>query len=639
VDRNPIAADAIKKKLNALVDHVRHALRDPRHREAFLESFADQPQKEYERLKEWVQDIAEKSEYMEDFFIDFAGQGRVRWHYGAAHPILSDIENCYIADRGRNWIYYEAEARMNLVLGTVNAEGLVWFDIREFWQIASAIIIVAASCGGGFILSYFTPTVGLGCRSGGYTIFFSIALGLLIMEMTVWFLLSPYEVEEPNWLATTSSRLQRSATFQRVDEMAHGTWAKLKRRTSSVLNMTGDWLIRTVVWIALLFPWKDKDAEAARVDAACNRVMNRLRSMSPQKRWEFFFFRPVETFNTIWLIYIVMAQTFGWYKTCDCVTSYWGGGGGYLDFSQQDTTNNKWVQYYWVAGTVVTASMMALAMFYITVEWSQQSWLSTEDYDNAMEGLKTARRYRHWTYAFRWISRKLTQVTLDPIEKLAVWVGIIKKPQKTLLWTKSYEWGPDHPDRPTAPISAATSRHRTNPSIELTEYTSPMVRDGSHDSQQAGETPAMATSLFPPAISTRRRPQNTYESVLRSDSQRLSEDFAAAQQFLSRTSDESPTAPLIRRPGQAHRHDHLELARSATVDDERRRSSDEIGYPVSPPAMAHSSLSPFFASDADVHVRQGYARANSDAASSPPEGGLGIRFDSRDAEAGSSSHT
>lgn len=184
VDRNPIAAEAIRKKLNALVDHVRHALRDERHRQVFIDSFKDQPKSK--QLELYIHDIATKAEYMEDFFVDFAGQARIRWHYGAAHPILCDIENCYIADKGRNWLANEKEARTNLVLGTPNDEGLVWFDIREFWQVATAVAIVTCSCGGAFILSFFTPTVGLGCRSGGYVIFYCISLGLMIMEMIVW---------------------------------------------------------------------------------------------------------------------------------------------------------------------------------------------------------------------------------------------------------------------------------------------------------------------------------------------------------------------------------------------------------------------------------------------------------------------
>jgi hypothetical protein len=184
VDRNPIAAEAIRKKLNALVDHVRRALHDEHHRQEYIDSFSEQP--DFETLAHHIRDIAEKAEYMDSFFVDFAGQARTRWHYGAAHPILSDIEHCYIADKGRNWLANEEEARTKLVLGPINSEGLVWFDIREFWQIAASIAIVLGSCGGAFILSFFTPTVGLGCRSGGYTIFFCISLGLMIMEMVVW---------------------------------------------------------------------------------------------------------------------------------------------------------------------------------------------------------------------------------------------------------------------------------------------------------------------------------------------------------------------------------------------------------------------------------------------------------------------
>ena len=299
VDRNPIAAEAIRKKLNTLIDHVRHALDDERHRNEFVNTFRDQP--EFDQLKIWVDDVAHKGEHMYDFFVDFAGQARIRWHYGAAHPILSDIENCYIADKGRNWLANEKEARANLVLGPVNDEGLVWFDIREFWQVASAIIIVAASCGGAFIISFFTPTVGLGCRSGGYTIFFAVALGLLIVEMTVWLILSPYEVEPP-WLARTATRLHSNATFNQWEGNAQDQWRSLKRRASSFLNKTEEFFIRCIVGLVLLFPWRDKLAMRERVESALEDVMRNLRAMSPQRKWEVFFFRPVEAFNTLWLV-------------------------------------------------------------------------------------------------------------------------------------------------------------------------------------------------------------------------------------------------------------------------------------------------------------------------------------------------
>jgi hypothetical protein len=299
VDRNPVAAEAIRKKLSTLVDHVRHALRDKEHRDEFIETFKDQP--DYHELKLWIENVATKGEYLEDFFVDFAGQARIRWHYGAAHPILSDIENCYVADKGRNWLANEREARASLVLGPINEEGLVWFDIREFWQVLSAVIVVAGSCGGAFILSYFTPTVGLGCRSGGYTIFFSVALGLLIVEMTVWMILSPYEVDTP-WLIRAGSRLHSHSTFNRLEDGAHKRWTKLKRRASGLLNATVDLLIRYAVAITLIIPWRDKDAVKVSAEGALETIRHDLRIMSIQRRWELFFFRPVETFNTIWLV-------------------------------------------------------------------------------------------------------------------------------------------------------------------------------------------------------------------------------------------------------------------------------------------------------------------------------------------------
>lgn len=315
VDRNPIAAEAIRIKLNTLVDHVRHALRNQHHRDAFIDSFDDQPN--FKELKAEVEHLASLSigEDLKNFFQEFAGQARVRWHYGAAHPILSDIENCYIAEKGRNWLANEAEARASLVTGRSNEEGLVWFDVREFWQIASAVIIVGGSCGGAFILSFFTPTVGLGCRSGGYTIFFSIALGLLIMEMLVWLVLSPYKIDKWPWIARAEGRLNSNATFNDWGNSTHESWIKLKRRASSFWLNTENLVIKSLVRIALLVPSRDKSAVKAKVEDCLEDLARRRRIMGSQRRWELFFFRPLEIFNTIWLVYIVLAQTFGWYVT------------------------------------------------------------------------------------------------------------------------------------------------------------------------------------------------------------------------------------------------------------------------------------------------------------------------------------
>jgi hypothetical protein len=161
VDRNPVAAEAIRKKVNALVDHVRESLQDPVTCQQFIDKFAEEDRDG--RMKDRVEQIARRCGYMDEFFTSFAGQGRVRWHYGAAHPILSDLENAYIAEHGRGWLQNEAQARKNIVLGPFG-EGMIWFDWREGWQIASAVMIVTATIFGAFTLSYYTPTVGLGCK-------------------------------------------------------------------------------------------------------------------------------------------------------------------------------------------------------------------------------------------------------------------------------------------------------------------------------------------------------------------------------------------------------------------------------------------------------------------------------------------
>ena len=592
VDRNPIAAEAIRKKLSTLVDHVRHALRDKQHRKEFIETFRGEPN--YHELKAQIEIVAKKAQHMHGFFVDFAGQARVRWHYGAAHAILSDIEGCYIQEKGRNWLANEREARASLVLGSVNDEGLVWFDTREFWQVISAVVIVGGSCGGAFILSYFTPTIGLGCRSGGYTIFFTVALGLLIVEMTVWMFLSPYEVDS-QWLTSAESHLCRHDTLNGWANYAQLGWKRLKRSVSRMSEALVDLFIRCTVFIALKVPYTNKETIRERIEGTLEKMRIDLREMRPQRKWDLFFFRPIETFNTIWLVshacilgvankllttclqmYIVMAQVSGLYRTCDCITSNWAWGGGYLDFSQQFNSNSYVVAWCWISGTVLTASVMGLSMIYITVEWCQQSHLSTEDYQDAMKGLRMTRTYRSWTLFARHASR----ATWVQLGKLAHAIGLIKKRQRTLVWTRHSTRDPVHP-RQESPFGRIDGR--ATPSFELTDY------DGRTYSAVAG-TPAMAHSLFPPTITPHRTRNDSDTSVDPLD-------------LLSRPriSDDSSVS-LIQRPSQVHQQHETESRSSG----EERRSFDAPLLGLGPMrASAQTGL------DAQIRLpnRQGYHRA------------------------------
>lgn len=130
-----------------------------------------------------------------EFFVDFAGQGRVRWHYGAAHPILAGMESIILENSknprdARNWLKIPGIREM-LICGPARRVGLWHFDPREFWEILSALFIVAGTISGAFVISFRSPTVGLGCRSGGYVIFGSIALSLFTFELLAWAIIGP----------------------------------------------------------------------------------------------------------------------------------------------------------------------------------------------------------------------------------------------------------------------------------------------------------------------------------------------------------------------------------------------------------------------------------------------------------------
>ncbi|KAH7087072.1 hypothetical protein FB567DRAFT_560809 [Paraphoma chrysanthemicola] len=402
IDRNPIGVDAFRLKLNTLI------------RSDFIATFRDVPN--YERLKDRLMLVSELSISHDTsrFLEDFAGQGRIRWHHGIAHPIFSDIEFCYIAKLGQNWLADETAARANLALGFVNDLGLAWVDVHFTFKALSAIAIVGGCCGGGFILSYFTPTVGIGCRGGGYLIFLSVSIGLLIVELLVWFPNASI-TPRPMWKGTTDPPDGRLS-------------ARLK------------WLlILLAVKITSLYPRKDKRTTA-------EKLQNYLSTLSQKRQWEVFFFRPLETFNTIWLVYIILAQTLGLYETCNCMASTWGRGGGYIDFNITENRNLRWRSFYSMAARLHR-------VFYITVEWCQQSFMSTENYEDAMKGLRRTRQYKRWTYPIRFIWRTIG------------W-GFLNRQQDSLLWTKGHFWRPGAIVDPASLSRAPTSI----PAIEMTDF-------------------------------------------------------------------------------------------------------------------------------------------------------------------------
>jgi hypothetical protein len=364
VDRNPVASDDIRKKLNKLVDLVCAALQDETNRENFVRSFGDLSDSQL--LTGWVQKISEKAEFIKDnFFTEFVGQARTRFHYGAAHAILIDIEKSYIADHGRNWLANERKARAALVLGQVD-DGLVWFDGRQVWQFFAAIACVSGTGAGAFILSYFTPTVGLSCRSGGYLIFNVIAIALLVSELVVWSWTSPIRKGRIHNLVRRHTRTWESqAEFDEQQQeliLVNRSWTR--RAFGKIEN--------TVIWtsssISALIRRKRNGSSFHKYEATIRSYFQTLRSLTTRQWIERCYLQPLEAFNTLWLVYLIMSQTTGAFVNCSCKSSFWSYGGGYIDFTRWSNANSKEVGRFWIGGTVISCVVMGVGMIYVVIE-------------------------------------------------------------------------------------------------------------------------------------------------------------------------------------------------------------------------------------------------------------------------------
>lgn len=154
VDRNIASADSTGAKFNSLVDDVRQALLDPQIREVYMRNTNTGPEDFV-----WMGPLYDETIFDGTFFTEFAGQGRTHWHYGVAHPILAGIEAKFMAEYGRDWIREGYAARLAIVVGSRNINGLKMFDPRMIWQITSSVFIVCGSVGGAFILSFMIHPV------------------------------------------------------------------------------------------------------------------------------------------------------------------------------------------------------------------------------------------------------------------------------------------------------------------------------------------------------------------------------------------------------------------------------------------------------------------------------------------------
>lgn len=271
----------------------------------------------------WIDSIADPALDHANFFVEFAGQGRHMFHYGVAYPIVEGLKKDGIVENKRGWLYTPDTRRRLIATKKWDAKDrLHSWDLREFWQVTVAFSCVWASIMSAFVIAYFTPTVGLGCRSLGYLLFGLFCTGQGLVEMIIW--------------ALTPHHKHQTKFYKRA-------------------RYWGTWFIN--------------------VSEAC---------------------------NTIWLVYIIFAQALGSYNTCKCKCSNYGiVDGGYINLDLIQTPDRRDALVYWLVGTIIGFSTMIISIVFIAWEWVTQSHMSTENYDSAMGGLRTTRRFKRWT---RWFA-------------------------------------------------------------------------------------------------------------------------------------------------------------------------------------------------------------------------------------------
>ena len=143
----------------------------------------------------------------------------------------------------------------------------------------------------------FTPTVGLGCRSGGYMIFFVMALANFTFEMLLW----PFA------------------------DGAMWEWLRRIRNHPRVRNMSDAGIQRVERW--------DSDKWSGGLKHRLIQLLRYWKSLNDRDRFGLLVLTPMDIGNAAWLTYIVLAQTFGWYRNCSCKGTSWGWHEGYIDFA------------------------------------------------------------------------------------------------------------------------------------------------------------------------------------------------------------------------------------------------------------------------------------------------------------------
>lgn len=301
VDRNAIATKDLRSNLNQMFAQARKELRA-------LHGQYDQIVEVDGLLKGSDLHISDKllDCLPENLFAEFAGQGRLRWHRGVAHATLTSIEKSYAAEHCRGWLEHGALAKAAMLL-PYSDKGFNLSDHRLLVQVLAAFVIIYGNLGAGFLVSYFTPPIGISCRAFGYLIFGASTFATGILEVI---------------LETTST------------------------------------------------------------------------PTSPTRRYGSYGLLALEAFNVCWLLGTTIAQTFGFYQTCFCLSTGFDSRGGYIQFDDVEANHSDTTILVWSISIGVAGSILLISLAYFVMEWLEHGHLNTFDYENAQRGLLWSRRFK-----------------------------------------------------------------------------------------------------------------------------------------------------------------------------------------------------------------------------------------------------
>lgn len=185
VDRNATATKDLGLKLNRLFAQARTALRSMHGNYEQLMLRNGLPK----HVSLHVDNVVLES-LPEDLFVSFAGQGRLRWYRSVAHPILAGIERSYAAEQGRGWFEHGEYAKAAMLIpDTTN--GFCVVDRQLTLQAAAAFLIIFGNLGAGFLISYYTPPVGLSCRAFSYLVFGMLTVLVTVIEVVLEIMSTP----------------------------------------------------------------------------------------------------------------------------------------------------------------------------------------------------------------------------------------------------------------------------------------------------------------------------------------------------------------------------------------------------------------------------------------------------------------